>query len=134
MITTGVRTPVGVKVMGSDLDTIERIGLELEKVLQQVPGTRSAFFERVTGGYYLDFEVNREEAARYGLSPGDVDDIVESAIGGDDIASTGGGGEPHPVHGRHRPPARRRRPQPPQGRGPPPLGPPGPLARRGRRA
>src|SRR2546425_9474298 len=101
MITTGVRTPVGVKVMGSDLDTIERIGLELEKVLQQVPGTRSAFFERVTGGYYLDFEVNREEAARYGLSPGDVNDIVESAIGGNNITTTVEGRERYPVNVRY---------------------------------
>src|SRR5213594_2110209 len=101
MITTGVRTPVGVKVMGPDLDTIERIGLDLEKVLQQVPGTRSAFFERVTGGYYLDFEVNREEAARYGLSPGDVNDIVESAIGGNNITTTVEGRERYPVNVRY---------------------------------
>src|SRR3989475_15691 len=101
MITTGVRTPVGVKVMGPNLDTIQRIGLELEKVLQQVPGTRSAFFERVTGGYYLDFEVNREEAARYGLSPGDVNDIVESAIGGNNITTTVEGRERYPVNVRY---------------------------------
>ena len=101
MITTGVRTPVGVKVMGPDLDTIETIGLELEKVLQQVPGTRSAFFERVTGGYYLDFEVHREEAARYGLSPGDVNDIVESAIGGNNITTTVEGRERYPVNVRY---------------------------------
>src|SRR5437867_2499182 len=101
MITTGVRTPVGVKVMGPDLDTIERIGLDLEKVLQQVPGTRSASFERVTGGYYLDFEVNREEAARYGLSPGDVNDIVESAIGGNNITTTVEGRERYPVNVRY---------------------------------
>ena len=101
MITTGVRTPVGVKVLGPDLDTIARIGLDLEKVLQQVPGTRSAFFERVTGGYYLDFEVNREEAARYGLSPGDVNDIVESAIGGNNITTTVEGRERYPVNVRY---------------------------------
>src|SRR5256712_265440 len=101
MITTGVRTPVGVKVMGPDLDTIERIGLELEKALQQVPGTRSACFERVTGAYYLDFEVRREEAARYGLSPGDVNDIVESAIGGNNITTTVEGRERYPVNVRY---------------------------------
>src|SRR5437867_4168310 len=101
MITTGVRTPVGVKVMGPDLDTIERIGLDLEKVLQQVPGTRSASFERVTGGYYLDFVVNREEAARYGLTPGDVNDIVESAIGGNNITTTVEGRERYPVNVRY---------------------------------
>jgi copper/silver efflux system protein len=101
MITTGVRTPVGLKVMGNDLATIERIGLDLEKVLQQVPGTRSAFFERVTGGYYLDFEVRREEAARYGLSAGDVNDIVESAIGGANITTTIEGRERYPVNVRY---------------------------------
>ncbi len=88
MITTGIRTPVGVKVLGPDLDTIQTVGLALEKVLQAVPGTRSAFFERVTGGYYLDFKVRREEGARYGLSPGDVNDIVESAIGGMNVTTT----------------------------------------------
>src|SRR5262249_45604240 len=88
MITTGVRTPVGIKVLGPDLATIEKIGLELEAVVRGVPGTRSAFFERVTGGYYLDFVVDREQAARYGLAPGDVNDMVESAIGGMSIATT----------------------------------------------
>jgi len=101
MITTGVRTPVGVKVLGPKLETIEEVGLELEKVLQEVPGTRSAFFERVTGGYYLDFEVNREEAARYGLTVGDVNDIIESAIGGKNITTTIEGRERYPVNVRY---------------------------------
>jgi copper/silver efflux system protein len=101
MVTTGVRTPVGVKVMGADLGTIERLGLEIEKVLQDVPGTRSAFFERVTGGYYLDFVVRRAEAARYGLTSGDVDDIVESAIGGRNVTTTVEGRERYPVNVRY---------------------------------
>jgi Cu(I)/Ag(I) efflux system membrane protein CusA/SilA len=101
MITTGVRTPVGIKVMGPDLATIEKVGLELEGVVRQVPGTRSAFFERVTGGYYLDFVVNREEAARYGLTPGNVNDIVESAIGGMSITTTVEGRERYPVNVRY---------------------------------
>jgi len=101
MITTGIRTPVGIKVLGPDLQTIERIGLSLEKVLQEVSGTRSAFFERVTGGYYLDFAVNREEAARYGLSVGEVNDIVESAIGGKNITTTVEGRERYPVNVRY---------------------------------
>jgi Cu(I)/Ag(I) efflux system membrane protein CusA/SilA len=101
MITTGIRTPVGIKVLGPDLETIERIGLSLEKVLQEVSGTRSAFFERVTGGYYLDFAVNREEAARYGLSVGEVNDIVESAIGGKNITTTVEGRERYPVNVRY---------------------------------
>ena len=101
MITTGIRTPVGVKVLGPDLDTIQAVGLELEKVLQAVPGTRSAFFERVTGGYYLDFKVRRGEAARYGLSPGDVNDIVESAIGGMNVTTTVEGRERYAVNVRY---------------------------------
>jgi Cu(I)/Ag(I) efflux system membrane protein CusA/SilA len=101
MITTGVRTPVGVKVLGPDLQEIEKVGLELERVLQGVPGTRSAFFERVTGGHYLDFEVNRKEAARYGLSVGDVNDILESAVGGNNVTTTIEGRERYPVNVRY---------------------------------
>lgn len=101
MITTGVRTPVGVKVMGADLDTVERVGLELEKVLKEVAGTRSAFFERVTGGYYLDVVVDRDEAARYGLSTGDVNDMVEMAIGGMSLTTTVEGRERYPVNVRY---------------------------------
>jgi len=101
MITTGVRTPVGVKVLGKDLDTIEKIGIELESVLQQVPGTRSAFFERVTGGYYLDFEVDREAAARYGLTVADVEDVIESAIGGHMVTTTVEGRERYTVNVRY---------------------------------
>lgn len=101
MITTGIRTPVGVKVLGTDLDTIQRIGLEIEKVLQQVQGTRSAFFERVTGGYYLDVEVRREDAARYELTVGEVQDVVESAIGGMAVTTTVEGRERYPVSVRY---------------------------------
>jgi len=101
MITTGIRTPVGVKVLGTDLDTIEKIGLQLEKVLQGVPGTRSAFFERVTGGYYLDFEVRRDDAARYGLTVGEVQDMIESAVGGATVTTTVEGRERYPVNVRY---------------------------------
>src|SRR5438309_2213508 len=101
MITTGIRTPVGIKVLGPDLDTIEKIGLQLEKVLQPIAGTRSAFFERVTGGYYLDFQVRREEAARYGLSVGEVQDVIESAIGGATVTTTVEGRERYPVNVRY---------------------------------
>ena len=101
MITTGIRTPVGIKVLGTDLNTIEKIGLQVERVLQDVPGTRSAFFERVTGGYYLDFEVNREEAARYELSVNEVNDLIESAIGGMSIATTIEGRERYPINVRY---------------------------------
>jgi Cu(I)/Ag(I) efflux system membrane protein CusA/SilA len=101
MITTGIRTPVGVKILGPELNKIQAVGMELEKVLLKVPGTRSAFFERVTGGYYLDFKVRRDEAARYGLSPGDVNDIIESAIGGMNITTTVEGRERYPVNVRY---------------------------------
>lgn len=101
MITTGVRTPVGVKILGPQLDKIQEIGLQLEKVLQQVPDTRSAFFERVEGGYYLDVQARREEAARYNLTIGQLNDVVESAIGGENITTTIEGRERFPVNVRY---------------------------------
>ena len=101
MITTGIRTPVGIKVLGPDLDVIEKVGLQLEKVLQPIAGTRSAFFERVTGGYYLDFQVRREEAARYGLSVGEIQETIESAIGGATVTTTVEGRERYPVNVRY---------------------------------
>jgi Cu(I)/Ag(I) efflux system membrane protein CusA/SilA len=101
MITTGIRTPVGIKVLGNNLETIEKIGLQVERVLQEVPGTRSAFFERVTGGNYLDFQVRRDEAARYGLSVGEVQDVIESAIGGMTVTTTVEGRERYPVNVRY---------------------------------
>jgi Cu(I)/Ag(I) efflux system membrane protein CusA/SilA len=101
MITTGIRTPVGVKVLGPNLDTIQRIGLQVERVLQQVPGTRSAFFERVTGGNYLDIQVRREDAARYDLSVGEVQDVIEAAIGGMPVTTTIEGRERYPVSVRY---------------------------------
>ena len=101
MITTGIRTPVGVKVMGPKLEVIEQIGLQVEKTLKSVPGTRSAFYERVSGGYYLDFEVNRSEAARYNLSVDAVNDVIETAIGGMNISTTVEGRERYPINVRY---------------------------------
>jgi Cu(I)/Ag(I) efflux system membrane protein CusA/SilA len=101
MITTGIRTPVGLKIMGPKLDVIQQLGLETEKALQSIPGTRSAFFERVTGSYYVDFTVNREEAARYGLMINDVNEIIESAIGGENISTTIEGRERYPINVRY---------------------------------
>lgn len=101
MITTGIRTPVGVKVLGPKLEVIEQIGLQVEKVLKDVRGTRSAFYERVTGGYYLDFEVDRQEAARYNLSVDDVNEIIETAIGGKNISTTIEGRERYPINVRY---------------------------------
>lgn len=101
MLTTGIRSNLGIKVHGSDLKTIETIGIEIEQLLKQIPDTRSAFAERVTGGYYLDFEIRRERAARYGLTVDDVNMIVESAIGGQNITMTVEGKERYPVNVRY---------------------------------
>lgn len=101
MITTGVRSPVGIKVLGPDLKTIERIGVDIEQVLASVPGTKSAFAERLNEGYYLDLTVNRREAARYGLAVGDVQAVITSAIGGDTVTTTVEGRERYPVNVRY---------------------------------
>jgi copper/silver efflux system protein len=101
MLITGIRTPVGIKIFGNDLSKIEEIGKEIESVIKDVPGTRSVYAERVTTGYYLDFYINREEAARYGLTVGDVEDIILSAIGGENITQTVEGPERYPVNVRY---------------------------------
>lgn len=102
MITTGVRSPVGIKVLGPDLKTIERIGVEIEQALANVPGTRSAFAERLNEGYYLDLIINRREAARYGLTVGDVQAVITSAIGGETVTTTVEGRERYPVNVRYK--------------------------------
>ncbi len=101
MLTTGVRTPVGVKVFGADLKTIEKIGLNIEKLLVSVPGTRSVFAERTGGGFFLDFDWKREQLARYGLNIEDVQSVVMSAIGGENITTTVEGRERYPVNVRY---------------------------------
>ena len=101
MLSTGIRTPVGIKIFGPDLTKIEQIGRQLESVLNPVPGTRSVFAERVTGGYYLDFDLRREEIARYGLAIDDIQMIIESAIGGESITTTVEGRERYPVSVRY---------------------------------
>jgi copper/silver efflux system protein len=101
MLATGIRSNLGIKILGPDLAEIERIGLEIEGLVQGIAGTRSAYAERVTGGYYLDVHVNREEAARYGLTVEDVEDVVESAIGGKNITQTVEGRERYPVNVRY---------------------------------
>jgi Cu(I)/Ag(I) efflux system membrane protein CusA/SilA len=85
MLSTGIRTPIGIKIFGPDLGKIEEIGKHIEMVLQPVRGTRTVFAERVAGGYYLDFDLKREEIARYGLVLEDVQTVVESAIGGESL-------------------------------------------------
>jgi copper/silver efflux system protein len=101
MLSTGIRTPVGIKIFGPDLSKIEEIGKHLEMVLQSVPGTRSAYAERVTSGYYLDFELKREEIARYGLAIDEVQMLIESVIGGESITTTVEGRERYPVSVRY---------------------------------
>lgn len=101
MLTTGFRTILGVKVFGPDLKSIEQAAVDIEKALSDFPHTRSVFAERTTGGYFLDFVVNREAAARYGLRVGDVNDIIETAIGGKTIATTVEGRERYPISVRY---------------------------------
>jgi Cu(I)/Ag(I) efflux system membrane protein CusA/SilA len=101
MLTTGFRSVLGVKVFGPDLGQIQKLAVQVEKELAGLPNTRSAFAERTVGGYFLDFTVNREAAARYGLKVGDVNDIVESAIGGKNITTTVEGRERYPVNARY---------------------------------
>lgn len=88
MLSTGIRTPVGIKVMGSDLQVIQNISEEIEGIIRGVPGTTNVFAERTTGGYYLDFKLKREELARYGISVEDAQMIISSAIGGEVVSNT----------------------------------------------
>jgi copper/silver efflux system protein len=88
MLSTGIKTPVGIKIAGPDLATLEQIGTEVEAVVRQVPGTASAFAERVMGGHYIEFEIDRAAIARYGLTVGDVQDVLSVALGGMPLTTT----------------------------------------------
>ena len=101
MLTTGIRTPVGIKILGPDLKVIEKIGEEMERALKEVPGTRNIYAERVVSGYFYDFEIDRRAVARYGLTVGDVQDVIETAIGGKNITSTIEGRERFPINVRY---------------------------------
>jgi copper/silver efflux system protein len=101
MLATGIRSVLGVKVLGPSLNGIEQVGQQIEAVLGPLRGTRSVYYDRTLGGYYLDFHIKREEAARYGLTVGDVTDIIETAIGGKDITQTVEGRERYPVNVRY---------------------------------
>ncbi len=101
MLTTGVRTPIGIKIFGSDLKEIEKLGAQLEGLMRQVPGTRSVYAERVTGGYFLDFEPRRDQLARYGLTIADVQTVLMSAVGGENVTTTIEGRERYPVNVRY---------------------------------
>ncbi len=101
MLTTGVRTPLGIKVLGSDLGEIEKIGEEIETALKDIPGTTSVFAERTTGGYFLDFDLKRDQLARYGLTIDDANEVLMSAIGGEPVTTTVEGRERYSVNVRY---------------------------------
>jgi Cu(I)/Ag(I) efflux system membrane protein CusA/SilA len=101
MLATGVRTPVGVKIFGPNLDTLQLLGERVERVVQRVPGTRSAFAERNVSGYYVDITIDRAQAARYGLNVGDIHDAVMATVGGVDAATTVEGRERYLVNVRY---------------------------------
>lgn len=101
MLSTGIRTPVGIKVYGEDLAHIERIGIDIEQAVRTVPGARSVFAERVTGGSFLDLRLKREELGRYGLSVSDAQTVIMTAIGGENISTTIEGRERYSIHLRY---------------------------------
>jgi Cu(I)/Ag(I) efflux system membrane protein CusA/SilA len=101
MLSTGIKTPIGIKVSGPDLAELARIGRDIEVAMKQLPETLSAFADRAVGGYYLDFDIRREDAARYGLTVGDVQDVIQSAIGGMNVTETVEGLERYPVNVRY---------------------------------
>lgn len=101
MLSTGIKTPVGIKLMGEDLQVLSQLGEEVEAVIREVPGTLSVYSERVTGGNFLDYVIRRKEAARYGLTVGDVQDIIMTAVGGMNVTQTVEGLERYPVNLRY---------------------------------
>ncbi len=101
MLSTGIKTPVGIKISGPELSVLEGIGEEIEATLREVPGTLSVYAERVLGGNYLDFDIDRTRIARYGLTVGDVQDVIQTAIGGMNISQTVEGLERYPINLRY---------------------------------
>jgi Cu(I)/Ag(I) efflux system membrane protein CusA/SilA len=101
MLSTGIRTPVGLRITGPDLEELNRLGTRAEAVFKGIPETVSAFAQRTTGGYYLDFAIRRQAAARYGLTVGDVQDVILTALGGKNITYTVEGLERYPVNLRY---------------------------------
>jgi len=102
MLSTGIRTPVGIKVFGKDLAELEKVALDVEAAVKKVPGTASAYAERTEGGYYLDIKIKRDEAARYGLRIDDIQQVITSAIGGENVTTTVEGLERYPVNVRYK--------------------------------
>ncbi len=101
MLATGVRTAVGIKIFGPDLDTLQMLGERVERIMQGVPGTRSAFAERGVSGYYIDINIDRAEAARYGLNVGEIHDAIMATVGGMNVATTVEGRERYSVNVRY---------------------------------
>jgi Cu(I)/Ag(I) efflux system membrane protein CusA/SilA len=101
MLSTGIKTPIGIKVTGPDLQTLSELSQDIASVVRDVPGTLSVFADKTTGGNYLDFNIDRKEAARYGLTTGDVQDVIQSAIGGMNVTETVEGLERYPVNVRY---------------------------------
>jgi len=101
MLSTGIKTPVGIKIAGPDLRVLEELGKEVEAIVKEQPGTLSAYSERVMGGNYLDIVIDREAAARYGITVGDVQDVIQSAVGGMDVSWTVEGLERYPINVRY---------------------------------
>jgi Cu(I)/Ag(I) efflux system membrane protein CusA/SilA len=101
MLSTGIKTPVGIKIMGPDLNVLSELGAEIEAVMRTVPGTLSAIAERTVGGYYLDFEIDRLAAARYGIQVGDIQNVIQTAAGGMMVTQTVEGLERYPVSMRY---------------------------------
>jgi Cu(I)/Ag(I) efflux system membrane protein CusA/SilA len=101
MLATGIRTPVGIKILGPNLEEIEKIGMTLEHYLRDVPGTRSVYAERVATGYFLDIVIKRDSIARYGLTVDDVNEVIQTAIGGMNLTTTVEGRARYPVNIRY---------------------------------
>ncbi len=101
MLSTGIKTPVGIKVSGPDLNVLQEVGEQIERTVKTLPETTSAFSDRAVGGYYLDIDIQRDKAARYGLTIGDIEDVIQSAIGGMNVTQTVEGLERYPVNLRY---------------------------------
>ena len=101
MLTTGVRTPVGIKILGSDLNEVQRLGETLEKIIRKVPGTRSVFAERAAGGFFVDFTPRREALARYGVTIADLQMVIMAAVGGETVSTTVEGRERYSINVRY---------------------------------
>lgn len=101
MLSTGIKTPIGIKVSGPDLNVLQEVGVSIERAVKTLPETTSAFSDRAAGGYYLDIDIQRDQAARYGLTVGDIEDVIQSAIGGMNVTQTVEGLERYPVNLRY---------------------------------